>query len=113
PSEPLPLITSISPTAGPIGTRVELKGTGFSGFEGDKYAWIENPKTGVKGIIYNEAGATNNLIPFVLKDKYCTRDNSYSGNPCESYLTITPGEYTIHVYPWGKISNKIKFTVTN
>lgn len=112
-SEPLPLITSISPTSGALGTRVELSGTGFSGFEGDKYAWIENTKTGIKGIIYNEAGATNNFIPFTLKDKYCTRDNSYSGNPCESYLTITPGEYTIHVYPWGKISNKIKFTVTN
>ena len=111
-SESLPLITSIVPTSGPIGTKVELKGTGFSGFEGDKYAWIENTKTGVKGIIYNEPGATNTFIPFTLKDKYCTRDNSYSGNPCESYLTITPGEYTIHVYPWGKMSNKIKFTVT-
>lgn len=108
-----PVIFSISPSSGPIGTKVELKGQNFSGFEGDKYAWIENTTTHVKGIIYGNIGSsTEALIPFTLENKYCTADTSYSGLPCPSYLTVTPGVYDLYVIPWGKMSNKVQFTVT-
>lgn len=111
-SEATPVITSIFPNSAKVGAKIEIKGSNFSGFEGDTYAWIENSK-GEKGIIYNDEGSTNNLIKFTLKDKYCTKDNSYSGEPCASYISMTPGTYSMYVYPWGKMSNKVPFTVTN
>lgn len=106
-----PTISAINPSSAHIGDRVEIDGTHFSGFEGDKYAWMENSATGVKGIIYNDVGSTDSLIKFTLKDKYCTADTSYSGKSCPSYLTIVPGEYNVFVYPWGRMSNKMKFIV--
>lgn len=107
---PLPTITSVTPTTASIGTYIEIKGTHFSGFEGDKYAWIENTK-GEKGIIYNDTGSTDSLIKFKLANKYCTKDNSYSGLPCDSYINIVPGTYNIYVQPWGNISNKVQLIV--
>ena len=107
-----PFVTEISPTSAKIGTEVVIEGRKFSGFEGDKYAWIENTKTGLKGIIYNDAGSTDNIIRFTLKDKYCTTDTSYSGSSCPSYLNIIPGVYDVYVIPWGKKSNTVKLTVT-
>jgi len=106
-----PIISSITPSLGSVGTFIELKGIGFAGFESDKYAWIENINTGIEGVIYGDQSSTNNLIRFKLADKYCTVDNSYSGIPCSSYLTITPGIYNIYVYPWGKKSNVVNFEV--
>jgi len=108
-----PKITSVTPSSGPVGTVVELKGKSFSGFEGDKYAWIENSK-GEKGIIYGDTKvATDSYIKFTLASKYCTADTSYSGNPCPSYISITPGAYKIYVMPWGTLSNKVTFTVSS
>ncbi|HTK33367.1 MAG TPA: hypothetical protein VL335_02360 [Candidatus Paceibacterota bacterium] len=106
-----PTITMVAPSPAHIGDAVEISGNHFTGFEGDRYAWIENPTTGIKGIIYNDAGSTDNLIKFTLKDKYCTADTSYSGKSCPSYLSIVPGEYNVFVYPWGRMSNKVKFIV--
>lgn len=113
PNDSGPAISSVSPSSALIGTKVELRGQNFAGFEGDKYAWIENVTTHTKGIIYGDTkNATDTLIPFTLEGKYCTADTSYSGLPCPSYLTITPGNYEIFVVPWGKMSNKVQFTVT-
>lgn len=106
-----PVIYTITPNRASIGTTVELRGKGFSGFENDKYALVANSE-GVKGIIYGDTSvATNEYIRFKLEDKYCTIDTSYSGLPCPSYLNIIPGIYTIYVYPWNKKSNSVQFTV--
>lgn len=109
---PDPVINSITPGNGPVGTNIELKGVGFAGFEGDKNAIIEN-YFGQRGVIYGELGSTDNIIRFKLADRYCTKDNSYTGFPCDSYLMITPGVYKIYVWPWGKSSEKVQFIVTN
>jgi hypothetical protein len=108
--EGTPVITSLSTISGPIGTKLEIKGCNFSGFEGDKNAWIENTK-GVKGILYGEAGSTSNLIRATLKSPLCQKDNSYSGLPCAAWLTLNAGIYKIYVTPWGKESNKVNFTI--
>lgn len=106
-----PSISSISPSSSKVGDIIDIKGVNFAGFEGDKNAWIEN-SSGVKGIVYGMIpDSTNNLIRFKLESHYCTKDNSYSGLDCKEYLTIVPGIYDIYVYPWGKMSNKVKFTV--
>ena len=47
-NQPVPVITSITPSSGPVGTVIELKGTGLRGFEGDENVWITN-STGQKG----------------------------------------------------------------
>lgn len=108
---PVPHIDSVTPNKARVGDKIEIRGTHFSGFEGDKYAWIENAQ-GVKGVIYSDYRvATDSFIPFTLEAKYCTRDMSYIGGACPSYMDIVPGAYKIYVYPWGKESNKVEFTV--
>jgi peptidoglycan hydrolase-like protein with peptidoglycan-binding domain len=109
---PQPVINSINPQSASIGTTVEINGKAFSGFESDKYAWIEN-SSGQKGVIYNEPGSSDNLIRFKLVDKYCTSDTSYSGKPCPSYINIVPGNYQIYVSPWGNMSNRVPFVVVS
>ncbi len=106
-----PSIFSITPSNAKVGDIIDIKGTNFAGFEGDKNAWIKN-SAGVKGIVYGMIpDSTNSLIRFKLESHYCTKDNSYTGDGCREYLTITPGDYTLYVNPWGKMSNEINFTV--
>jgi hypothetical protein len=109
-----PVISSISPSSGPIGTIIELRGTNLNGFEGDLDAIIENSK-GESGYMLggNSFITDKNLIKVKIESKICKQNNSYSGLPCESYLNITPGVYNIYTAPWGKISNKMQFTVTS
>jgi hypothetical protein len=108
-----PVITSISPTSGPVGSVIELKGSNFPGFESDLNAWIVSEK-GEKGILFDtQANPKNyNLIKVKIEDRVCKKDTSYSGLPCPEYMKITPGIYTLYTAPWGKESNKLEFMVT-
>lgn len=105
-----PVITSLSKTSGFLGDKLEINGCNFSGFEGDKVAWIENPE-GAKGILYGELDSTAKSIKVVLKSPLCGKDNSYSGLPCGDYLTLMPGSYKIYTEPWGKKSNAVDFII--
>ena len=106
------VITSLSSYSGPVGTKLEIRGCNFAGFEGDKNAWIENSQ-GVKGVLYGEQGSTAKVIKVTLKSPLCSQDNSYSGLPCSSYLTLTSGTYKIWTMPWGANtkSNIATFTI--
>jgi len=106
------VITSLSSYSGPVGTKLEIRGCNFAGFEGDKNAWIENLQ-GTKGILYEEEGSTAKVIKVTLKSPLCSQDTSYSGLPCSSYLTLTPGTYKIWTMPWGENtkSNIAIFTI--
>lgn len=105
-----PVITSLSVVSGTIGTKVEINGCNFSGFEGDKNAWIKNDK-GIAGILHGEEGSTSKLLRIDLKSPLCQKDVSYSGLSCDTWLTLVPGKYQIYVTPWGKESNKLGFTI--
>jgi hypothetical protein len=108
---PVPHINSVSPNKARIGDKVEIRGVHFSGFEGDKYAWIENAQ-GEQAIIHGDTlKAADGYIAFTLESRYCTKDTSYSGLDCPSYLNIVPGAYKIFVLPWGTKSNEADFTV--
>jgi hypothetical protein len=108
-----PIINSISPNSGPIGTVIELRGLNLTGFEGDLDAIIENSKGETAVMLgMNSFTVDKNLIKVKIESKICKINNAYSGLPCESYLNIVPGVYNIYAYPWGKMSNKVKFTVT-
>ena len=106
------VITSLSSYSDQVGTKLEIKGCNFAGLEGDKNAVIENAQ-GVKGILYGEQGSTAKVIKVTLKSPLCSQDNSYSGLPCSSYLTLTPGTYKIWTMPWGANtkSNFATFTI--
>ncbi|GEM_PF-4377266 len=105
-----PVITSLSIISGPVGTKLKINGCNFSGFEGDKNAWIENDK-GVVGILRGEDGSTSKLLQVTLKTSLCQSDVSYSDLSCNAWLTLIPGTYKIYVAPWGKESNKIGFII--
>gem|GEM_PF-6172634 len=111
--ENTPIISSISPTSAGIGDTVAVSGQNLRGFEGDKNLWIKNVSTGAEGIIYGDAGASDQVIKFNLASQYCSQDNSYSGKPCTAWLNIVPGAYVIYAEPWGKKSNSIDFVVSS
>ena len=109
----LPIIQSISPASGSIGTIIELSGINLAGFEGDLDAIIENSKG--ETAYLNGIGAVprdDKKIRVKIDSKICKKNNSYTGDTCTSYLTITPGVYYIYTSPWGNISNKVEFKVT-
>lgn len=105
-----PVITSLSTTSAKEGTNVEIFGCNFSGFEGDKKAWIENEK-GVKGLFFVYDGSTSKHLRITLEEKLCQTDTTYSDLPCDAWLELVPGTYKIFVAPWGKESNKMNFTI--
>lgn len=106
----LPFITGLSVSSGTIGTKLEIFGCNFAGFEGDKTVWIENEE-GRKGILYGEPSSTDEIIRTTLQSPLCEKDNSYSGEECDIFLTLTSGTYKIFVYPWGKKSNEVSFII--
>lgn len=111
--EGMPVITSISPASGSVGSKVEVRGCNLRGFEGDKNVWIENIQ-GVKGILYGARDGNipdSKIIEITLTSPVCQKDTSYSGLPCDAYLTLTPGIYKIYAMPWGKKSNEAAFTI--
>lgn len=108
--EGLPVITSLSDYSGSIGAKIEIRGCNFSGFEGDKTAWIENEQA-VKGILYGEEGSTSKILKVTLKSPLCQNNNSYSGLPCNAWLTLNTGTYKIYTSPWNKKSNEANFTI--
>lgn len=109
-TEGIPVITSLTPTSGPVGTEITLQGCNFAGFEGDLNVWIENA-SGTKGIVYSEVGSDAKTMNLKLNGPLCQTDNSYSGMPCEAELELIPGEYKIYTMPWGKKSNEVMFNI--
>lgn len=120
-SEATPVITSISPASGSVGTKVSIKGCNFTGFEGDLDAIFvrsdgkEIPVSGGNWYPGYGGGAERGKIMIVTVQSYCESGSitgSYSGitSPCET-IQATPGIYKIYVTAWGKKSNLATFTV--
>lgn len=108
--EGFPVITAISTLSASVGDSFEVSGCNFSGFEGDKTAWLEN-NLGVKGILYSDMSSTSKLMKFTIITPLCQEDTSYSGLPCDAELSLAPGEYSFYTTPWGKKSNEVTFTI--
>ena len=110
-----PVINSINPTSGPVGTTIEIQGCNFLGFEGDKYIWFTN-NSEVKGVMNGATDTvthtSNTTLRVTLPAKLCQVDNSYSGLPCPASLDIVPGIYTLYTHSYGGNSNVVNFTVT-
>ena len=108
-----PVITSITPSSGPVGTMIEIKGCNFLGFEGDKELWFTNSQ-GERGFLNGQMDAatraSNTVMRVTLSQTLC-KINSYSGLDCP-VLGLAPGPYTVYSHSYGGNSNTVNFTVT-
>ena len=118
--EGVPVITSISPASGPIGTEVEMNGCNFTGFEGDLDAVFVR-SDGAQIPLYGGTwypgygGAERGKLIKVTVQSYCESGSitgRYSGitSSCET-VNATPGIYKVYVEAWGKKSNEVSFTI--
>ena len=119
-TQPAPVITSITPSSGPAGTVVTIKGTGLSGFEGDLNATFvrqDGKKITLTDTSGDYAKTGGSLIKVTVKEP-CQQGQtvygSYSGAPSQcDYVQLTPGTYSVNVSPWGVKSNSLPFGVTS
>jgi len=112
----IPVITSIFPSSGPVGTPIEVKGCNLNGFEGDLILQIKNAD-GVTAVIYGQGQSIpieTKRILTKIPAQSCKKDMSYIGAPCEEadIVNLLPGTYKIYTIPWGKKSNEVTFTIT-
>lgn len=114
-----PTLTSISPKQGPHGTIITLTGANLAGFEGNLDAWIKD-EIGTTAYLpqfsgqpHSNTAAGTDTIRIELPERACTTNNTYSGNECEKYLELIPGEYHLYAWPFGEPSNELTFTVTD
>lgn len=112
--ESKPIITSIVPSSGPVGTTIEIKGCNFLGFESDKVLWFTNSK-GEQGVFNGQMDAStrtsNTVMRITIPRTLCRTMNWYSGLDC-SVLELAPGPYTVYSNSYGGNSNTVNFTVT-
>lgn len=109
-----PVITSISPTSGPAGAKVEIRGCNLAGFEGDQMVIFE--RSDGKKLTFYGAGYDEKMMTITIGD-YCptgSETGRYSGitSPCET-INALPGIYKVYVITWGEDfkSNIAEFTV--
>jgi peptidoglycan hydrolase-like protein with peptidoglycan-binding domain len=107
-----PVISAITPASAPVGTPIVINGSGFLGFEADKYFWVKNSK-GTKGVLYGEHDGSETSARATLPTQLCQVDVTYSGKDCPAYLDFIPGTYVIEASGWGGTSNSVNFTVTD
>lgn len=120
---PVPLIMSLTPTSGPKGTEIVIKGENLAGFEGSLSFFFERGDGRTIDLIQNATnvpvGADGKRIGvFQIKVVEPCKEGEtiygeFSGLPslCP-YVEFTPGVYKVYTAPWGKKSNSVSFTLT-
>lgn len=109
-----PVITSISPTSGSVGTKVEIRGCNLAGFEGDQIAIFE--RSDGKKLTFYGSGYNEKVMTVTVETNCPTGSEMgrYSGitSSCETIQAL-PGVYKVHVITWGDDfkSNSATFTV--
>jgi hypothetical protein len=109
-----PVITSISPTSGPVGSKVEIRGCNLAGFEGDQIAIFE--RSDGKKLTFYGSGYNEKMMTVTVADNCPTGSETgrYSGitSSCETIQAL-PGTYRVYVITWGDEfkSNSATFTV--
>ncbi|MGE0815637.1 MAG: IPT/TIG domain-containing protein [Vicinamibacterales bacterium] len=99
-----PSVTAMTPTSGPVGTTVTIRGAGF-----DRR---NNTATFGQGYIRQLDSADGATITFTVPDglDLCPPDTTA---PCAGAVPRTkPGDYVVAVMIGGKKSNALTFTVT-
>jgi hypothetical protein len=115
-----PYVTGITPSSGPIGTVVEIRGNNLSGFEGDLEVYFQRQDGGEKLLLRDTFGSypkTGGSLMKILVKEPCQKGEivygSYSGKPYQcNYVALIPGIYKVWTEPWLKKSNEVIFTIT-
>ena len=109
-----PIITSIYPASGPVGTKVEIRGCNLAGYEGDQIAIFE--RSDGKELTFYGSGYSEKMITVTVETN-CPSGyemGRYSGitSSCETIQAL-PGIYKVYVITWGDDfkSNSATFTV--
>ena len=103
-----PIITSLQPTLGPIGTRVTINGSGFTPTGNDVRFW-GGIVSGLSSLMGSSNGTTLSFTVTSDITRYCP-----PGLFCIlSLLSITPGDYAVFVTNSNGTSNSMTFTVTS
>ena len=118
--EAKPVIYSISPSYGPVGTTVKINGAHMAGFESDLDFYFERAdgKTAMLTYDYSVSGKPDgDGVKITIKEpcqKGQTIYGRYSGIPstCD-YVALTPGKYKVYTKPYGQKSNVVEFTITS
>ena len=118
--EAKPVIYSISPSYGPVGTTVKINGAHMAGFESDLEFYFERAdgKTAMLTYDYSVSGKPDgDGVKITIKEpcqKGQTIYGRYSGIPstCD-YVALTPGKYKVYTKPYGQKSNVVEFTITS
>lgn len=117
-----PYIGSITPWSAPIGTIIEIRGSGLVGFEGDVYFFFKRSDGKIArlpGVVSTQTtgDAKGAQTARVVVKEPCQQGQTvygdYSGIPAQcDYVQLTPGIYRVYTTPWGKKSNEVQFTIT-
>jgi len=102
-----PVISSVSPSSGTVGSQATIAGSGFSNSQ--NYVLIDGGTSG--GAISSYDGAN---LTFTIPNSVGAPCNLFtSGMACPMYARlITPGTHTISVQTANGTSNSVQFTVT-
>lgn len=113
-SDSTPIITSITPTSGPVGTTIKINGKNLGIGEGDYTVKFERSDGKKSGLFSFVDRVDTTLITATVKspcEKGQILHSMYdsSTSTCD-YFELTPGVYKVSVYP-GIKGNELQFTV--
>lgn len=98
-----PSVASISPTSGPVGTKVTIKGSGFA---------RRNAATFGQGFLRDLESTDGATITFTVPDGLDLCSPEATGPCAGAYPRTRAGDYAIAIMLDGQKSNALTFTVT-
>jgi hypothetical protein len=106
-------ILSMNPLSGPIGTYINMTGSGFTSTGNTVHFGLSNNQPDAMGTIYPNISSSNNAIVFQVPaqdNPLCPVTAPYC--PIRAPIPITPGTYNLFISNANGTSNIISFTVT-
>ncbi len=126
-SENTPVIDSITPSNGHVGTEIKIKGKNLVDAGGNQNIVIVNNKEELAYLGFGDATGSDvrdsngkflywSYLKVTIGSKICKNRSTNAGLPCKAWMTILPGNYQMfidHTNAIGHVeSNRAAFTVT-
>lgn len=110
-----PVIDSISPTSGPLGTEIKVFGKNMVDARGDQNVAIVNDKGEIAYFGFGDASFERTYLRVKVDSRICKKRGTDATLPCSSWMTVIPGKYYIFIdhnnFQGHFESNKIMFTI--
>lgn len=107
PSGEIPAVSAITPSSGPIGTSVQLEGSGFSP--------TGNVVKFGPGYLVDVSSPDGRTLRFTVPDGHnlCPPESLGLNEPCrDSYPPVMPGDYPVSIVTRSGSSRSVTFRVT-